>query len=201
MVTPQNPFVVKDALIQFVLEVDNAASGYNSRIGANNPIVGDQGRFFFGQIRNFTPPPLRLKSAPWPTVGDGQLKVDLGVEEMPFSFTTMRYSPGIRGLYGKVIRVTLSTGLWRGDNRSFSKYQIIATGPVEQVEGSQVTAGEVPDGITVMLNCHQYKELGPSRNDANSMIPFVEIDIERRMRKIDGVDQLEALYEFFGLSP
>ena len=115
--------IVRDALIRFALTVDNdplAADGGFGRISDANPVVSNG--FFSGGIRTFTPPEFKQKNALWPTLGDGQMKVDIGIEEIPLVFTSARYHPGIRALYGKIIRVEIRAGLWRGDSRRHLQY-------------------------------------------------------------------------------
>ena len=198
MTTAQQPRqIVRDALIRFNLTVDDwnpsGTTGFG-QISNDNPVV--RNGFFTGGIRNFTPPELKQKNAPWPTLGDGQMKVDIGVEELPFVFTTARYHPGIRGLYGKLIGVEIRAGLWQGDTRRHQKYRIVAKGQVEAVTSSQVTVGELPDGMTVMLNSLIYEEYGPSISGDDEH-QYVMIDIPNFKRMIDGEDQLEHVRTFF----
>ena len=189
--------IARDALIRFNLTVDDwnpsGTAGFG-QISNDNPVV--RNGFFAGGIRTFTPPEFKQKSAPWPTLGDGQMKVDIGIEEMPLVFTPARYHPGIRALYGKLITVEIRAGLWQGDTRRHQRYRIQAKGQVEQVTPSQVTVGELPDGMTVMLNCLVYGEWGPSVNGDDEH-QYILIDIPNFKRIIDGEDQLEHVRSFF----
>ena len=190
--------IVRDALIRFSLTVDNDTSSDDGGLGqiSNlNPVVSNG--FFAGGIRTFTPPEFKQKNALWPTLGDGQMKVDIGIEEIPLVFTSARYHPGIRALYGKIIRVEIRAGLWQGDSRRHHRYTIIGTGPVETVTPSQVTVGELPDGITVQVNCMEYTEVGPADDADNSDRVFIDISIPGMRRFIDGEDQLEHVRTFF----
>ena len=194
----------RDALIRFTLSVedlgddDGGAVSDFSRIGDNNPITttGDgPDDFFFGTIRSFTPPDLKRKNADWPTMGDGQLRVDLGIEDLPFTFVTARYHPAIRGLYGKHVKFNLKAGLWQADTKRHSLYSIECQGDVETVTGSQVTVGDLPEGITVMMNCNKYLEkLGED--------VFVNIDIFGLIREMGSqrVNELDEIRAFFGFT-
>ena len=191
MTNPQRP---RDAIARFTLVAANIpeTEGGYGRLSETNPIIsGGAGadQFFFGAIRTFTPPELKQKNALWPTMGDGQLKVDLGVEEMPFVFTTVRYHPGIRALYGKYVQFQLKAGLWQGDTRRHSNYLIDCIGNIESVSGSQVSTGELPEGITVMMNCSRYRESIDERT-------YIDINVSGFKRIIDGEDQLKELRRF-----
>ena len=190
--------IVRDAFIRFSLTLDDynpsGVEGFG-QLSALNPVVSNG--FFTGAIRTFTPPEFKQKNALWPTLGDGQMKVDIGMEEIPLVFTSARYHPGIRALYGKNIRCEIRGGLWRGDTRRHLQYIIRGSGPVESVTPSQVTVGELPDGMSVMINCLEYSEEGPSDDVGASLRTFVEISIPGMIRKIDGEDQLEHVRTFF----
>ena len=199
----EKPQVVRDALIRYYLTVENSrVDGVDGKIHDDNPVL--RPNFFFGNIRTFTPPDLSQKNAPWPTMGDGQLKIDLGLEQLDFTFVTARYSPGVRSLYGKHIKVNLKAGLWQGDTKRHAFYEIEASGDIEKTTGSQVSIGETPEGITVMMNCHTYKERGSDfgssdRYNAGNLRTFIDIDIGLMHRVMDGKDQLEELRDFFGI--
>ena len=196
-VTPQR---ARDALVRFNLIVTDSQIPQGSlagNIAAANPIKTEGARFFFGAIRTFTPPDFKQKTAEWPTMGDGQIEVDLGLEKLPFTFTSARYHPASRALYGKFVKFSLKAGLWYGDTRRHDGlYTITCEGEIQQVTASQVTAGELPDGMTVMMNCYKYKE---ELKKGSSSRKYVDIDILGFKREIDGLDQLADLRAHLGL--
>ena len=192
MVTQNQVRNVRDALIRFnvVLENDGDLTAASTAVSSINPIRGQAS--LFGNVRSFTPPALTLKNAEWPTMGDGQKKVDLGVEEMDFMLESASYSPGLRALYGKRIRATVRAGLWQEHSKRYDELVIECAGNVEETTGSQVAAGELPTGVSLKINCTRYVE-------RLNGVTFIEIDIDRFIRRIDGADQLATLRQFLGV--
>ena len=206
MATQEQLQVAKDALIRFTLRIDNSdiggGDGAQGKLSAQNPALhSDTNRnFFFGNVRNFTLPDIKQKNALWPTMGDGQMKIDIGVEELMLSFTSARFNPGIRAMYGKYVTAILKSGLWQGDTSRHNFYTVEGSGRVEQVTGSQVSSGELPDGITVMINCLKYVErIRQAGQSESENITFVDIDIPQFKRMVDGESQLDELKSFFEL--
>ena len=210
MTTPNSRRYVKDALTEFTVQIEPPGPlsaeqpDYFTSVAAQGGPAGrnplSSSGFFFGQVENFTMPDLKRVEQIWNSMGDGELTVEMGLQRLELMFTSKRFHPGLRATFGQIVQVVLKSGLLDGSTRKYSQYTIIGTGEVTGVTGSQVKQGEIPEGISLTLNCHQYKEIYAGRDLEGVLLApqeYIDIDIVGLKRGMLGQgDHLREIRDF-----
>lgn len=124
-----------------------------------------------------------------------KVKLDMGlIESLDAKFTLYEYAPEVLALWGLVDggRVPLVfRGGALGDSGDTQQIKVSMRGQIHVVSGGSWTAGAKAQ-MECTLNCRSYKlEIDG--------VTLIEIDAERMVRVIGGVDQMAALRGMIGV--
>lgn len=154
-----------------------------------------QGYGFLGLVTNVTLPTLSIVTDDHRAGGmDMPIKLDMGMEALEMSFEIVEQSPLILGQFGlnNQNAVTLIFRAAMQDDVTTVPYFIVARGMVTSVDMGSVATGD-KNNMTVTLGIRYLKIV-----QNNLQVPIIEIDADNMIRKINGVDELQAERDAIG---
>ncbi|WP_419783736.1 phage major tail tube protein [Maridesulfovibrio sp.] len=153
------------------------------------------GKGYAGNIESFKPPKLSLKTNDHRAGGmDSSVAVEMGMEALETSFVLTGHFPDVLALWGVVVgekpQLTArgSVESWDG---TVTPVVISMSGPITDIEDGDWKPGESNTQTFTMKPEYYKREQGD--------VVLHEIDVPNMVRKINGVDQLEARRNALGL--
>lgn len=146
------------------------------------------GRGYAGQIDDFTPPKITLKTEEFRGGGmDAPLEMTMGLEKLECSFTLLAYDRNVLAAWdvaeGKSVPFTLREALESYDGTVTAVVHTMR-GKIREIDQGTVKAGDkVPLKITVALTYYKLQHGG-------SVVH--EIDVENMVRVVNGRDSMSA---------
>lgn len=158
-----------------------------------NLFVDGQG--YAGKVDELTLPKLTLKTEEHRAGGmDAPIELDMGMEKLECEFTLSEYAPQVLKLFGLVeggvVPLTLRGAEETGDG-TIRPIVVNLQGLFRELDSGNWKAGDKAQ-LKCQIACRYYK----LTSDSNELI---EIDVENMVRKINGVDQLQAMREAIGI--
>lgn len=147
------------------------------------------GRGYAGQVDEFNAPKLTLQTEDYRAGGmDAPLKITMGMEGLESDFTLKGYDRSVLALFGvkegATVPITLLAALESYDG-TVTQVKHNLRGKFTEVDSGTSKPGELPAlKITVSLNYYKMTHGG---------IVVHEIDVERMIRTINGVDALAGI--------
>ena len=153
------------------------------------------GRGFAGDIEELTPPKLSIKNEEFRGGGmDAPVEIPMGMEKLEASFTLKNYSKDVLNLFGLApgnnVPLTMRGALESSDG-SVKPLVITLRGRIRELDDGSWKSGESAT-LKVAMSVDYYKRTLDG-DDVH------EIDIDNMIRKINGVDQLEAQRSALGM--
>lgn len=150
---------------------------------------------YAGRIREFTPPPITIKTEDFQGGGmDGTAKIDVGQDPMDASMVFAEIDPAIIG-QGSLIRGPATSYVLRGalkrEGYRAQPIRMTMRGAWTGIDWGTMSAGAI-NNLTVNFHCRYFK-LEINR------IRYHEIDVEKMIRVINGVDELEDIRDAMGV--
>lgn len=144
------------------------------------------GRGYAGQVEEFTPPKLTLKTEEFRAGGmDAPLELTMGMEKLESDFTLISYDRDVLSLFGVAegfsVPFTMRGALESLDG-TVKPVVITLRGKIKEIDSGTWKSGEKPSLKISMA-------LGYYRQEHNETT-IHEIDIENMVRVINGVDAL-----------
>ena len=152
-------------------------------------------RGYAGLVDELTLPKLSIKTEEHRAGGmDAPVELDMGMEKLECEFTLCEYAPEILTLFGLAdgspVRLTLK-GAMESDDGSVKTITVNLRGLFRELDPGNWKAGEKAT-LKCMVACRYYKLTIDGQE-------LHEIDAENMIRKIKGVDQLQAIREAIAL--
>lgn len=146
------------------------------------------GRGYAGQVDAFTPPKMTLKTEEYRAGGmDASLKITMGMEALDGEFTLKGYDADVLALFGlregNLVPLTLLEALESFDG-TITQVKHNVRAKITEIDGGERKPGELPS-LKISYNAAYYKQVHGGRL-------IHEIDVERMIRTINGVDQLSG---------
>ncbi len=150
---------------------------------------------FAGNIESFKPPKLSLKTSDHRAGGmDSSVPVEMGMEALEASFVLTGHFPEVLTLWGVVVgekpQIT-ARGSVESGNGTATPVVINMRGLITDIEDGDWKPGE-DNTQTFTIKPEYYKR-------EQGGVVLHEIDVPNMIRKINGVDQLEARRNALGL--
>lgn len=144
------------------------------------------GRGYAGNIEEFTPPKIALKTEEFRNGGmDAPVDVDMGMEKLECGFTLTKYDKEVLKLFGMVAGGTvLLTARGSVESEDGSKVPVVIAmrGIIKEIDGGSWKPGDKATlKATVALRYYKHDLDGETLH---------EIDVPNMIRIIAGVDQL-----------
>lgn len=147
------------------------------------------GRGYAGQVGEYNPPKLTLQTEDYRAGGmDAPLKITMGMEALESDFTLLGYDKNVLALFGlrngNNIAVTLLEAIESYDG-TVTQVKHNLRGKFTEIDPGTAKAGELP-AIKHSLALDYYK-----MTHGGTVVH--EVDVQRMIRVINGVDQLAAI--------
>lgn len=153
------------------------------------------GRGYLGQIEDYSPPVLTVKTEDFRGAGmDAPEEIDLGMEKLEASFNLVAYDADLLALFGFVdgaaLQLTVRAAMQSVDGEVKPIVHNMR-GKIRMQDAGAWKPGEKPS-LSVEMGLHYY------RNTIAGTVVH-EIDVRNMTRIIGGVDQLEAQRRAMGI--
>lgn len=147
------------------------------------------GRGYAGQVDEFNPPKLALKTEEFRAGGmDAAIDVNMGMEKLTADFSLKAYDLNVLALWGMAegqeVPFTLREGLESFDGTVKSVVHHM-TGKITELDPGTSKAGEMPV-LKATLSLTYYKLV-------HDGVTVHEIDVPNMVRVVNGVDQLASM--------
>lgn len=153
------------------------------------------GRGYAGQVEEFNPPKLTLKTEEFRAGGmDAPVELTMGMEKLEADFSLISFDADVLSLFGVAEGFSVPLTM-RGALESLDgtvKPVVISTrGKIKEIDNGSLKPGEKPSmKVTMALNYYRLEHNGAVIH---------EIDVENMVRVINGVDALAATRAALGL--
>jgi P2 family phage contractile tail tube protein len=148
-----------------------------------------------GRIREFTPPPITIKTDDYTAGGlDGTVKLDMGMEALDASMQFGEIDPAIVGA-GSLSNGPATNYILRGalkkEGENAQPLRMVMRGSWTGIDWGTFTPGTISN-LTVNFHCRYFKL-------AINGVTVHEIDVEGMIRIINGRDELEDIRNAMGV--
>lgn len=153
------------------------------------------GKGYAGQVEEFTPPKLSIKTEEFRAGGmEGPVELSMGLEKLEASFSLVSYDRDVLSLFGvaegSVVPFTLREALEDFDGTITSVVHNLR-GKIKSIDQGTVKAGDKV-GLKVDMAVTYYKV-------RHGNADLIEIDVENMVRSVNGNDALASMRAALGM--